>query len=105
MGELHLEVYVERMKREYGVACVTGKPQVAWRETITKRSDFAYIHRKQTGGAGQFAKVIGFVEPMERNEEGKDVEFVNEIMSGTIPDQYIPGCEKVRCVPFLAFAK
>lgn len=100
MGELHLEVYVERMKREYGVACITGKPQVAWRETVTQRAEFAYTHRKQTGGAGQYAKVIGFIEPMERREDGKEVEFVNNIMSGTIPDQYIPGCEKVRYRPF-----
>ena len=97
MGELHLEIYVERMKREYNVECTTGKPRVAFRETITQRADFFYTHKKQTGGAGQYARVIGFVEPMEMNEEtGKDTEFVNQVMGGNIPSNYIPACEKVR---------
>ena len=97
MGELHLEIYVERMKREYNVECTTGKPRVAFRETITQRADFFYTHKKQSGGAGQYARVIGFVEPMEMNEEtGKDVEFVNQVMGGNIPSNYIPACEKVR---------
>ncbi|KAI0660107.1 elongation factor G mitochondrial [Cubamyces menziesii] len=95
MGELHLEIYVERMKREYNVECTTGKPRVAFRETITQRADFFYTHKKQTGGAGQYARVIGFVEPMQMNEEtGKDVEFVNQVMGGNIPSSYIPACEK-----------
>ena len=97
MGELHLEIYVERMKREYNVECTTGKPRVTFRETITQRADFFYTHKKQSGGAGQYARVIGFVEPMEMNEEtGKDVEFVNQVMGGNIPSNYIPACEKVR---------
>ena len=97
MGELHLEIYVERMKREYNVECTTGKPRVAFRETITQRADFFYTHKKQSGGAGQYARVIGFVEPMEMNEEtGKDIEFVNQVMGGNIPSNYIPACEKVR---------
>ena len=101
MGELHLEIYVERMKREYNVECTTGKPRVAFRETITQRADFFYTHKKQSGGAGQYARVIGFVEPMEMNEEtGKDVEFVNQVMGGNIPSSYIPACEKV-CPPNL----
>jgi len=66
MGELHLEIYVERMRREYNVECVTGKPRVAFREAISKRSDFTYVHKKQTGGAGQYAKVAGYIEPMDR---------------------------------------
>ena len=104
MGELHLEIYVERMKREYNVECTTGKPRVAFRETITQRADFFYTHKKQSGGAGQYARVIGFVEPMEMNEEtGKDVEFVNQVMGGNIPSNYIPACEKVRCLSACVF--
>lgn len=96
MGELHLEIYVERMKREYNVECTTGKPRVAFRETITQRADFFYTHKKQSGGAGQYARVIGFVEPMAMDEEtGKDTEFVNQVMGGNIPSNYIPACEKV----------
>ncbi|KAK0201231.1 P-loop containing nucleoside triphosphate hydrolase protein [Desarmillaria ectypa] len=95
MGELHLEIYVERMRREYNVDCTTGKPQVAFRETITKRSYFNFTHKKQTGGSGQFARVIGFIEPMEPDPEtGVDVEFVNEVMGGNIPSNFIPGVER-----------
>ena len=100
MGELHLEIYVERMKREYNVECTTGKPRVAFRETITQRADFFYTHKKQSGGAGQYARVIGFVEPMEMDPDtGKDIEFVNQVMGGNIPSNYIPACEKVRAPP------
>ena len=96
MGELHLEIYVERMKREYGVECATGRPRVAFRETPTQRAEFSYTHKKQTGGAGQFARVIGYFEPMEYDEEkGTDIEFVNQVMGGNIPSNYIPACEKV----------
>ncbi|KIJ67347.1 hypothetical protein HYDPIDRAFT_173918 [Hydnomerulius pinastri MD-312] len=95
MGELHLEIYVERMRREYGVAVSTGKPRVAYRETLTQRADFHHTHKKQTGGAGQFARVIGYVEPMEFDpESGKDTEFENVVMGGTIPHNFIPACER-----------
>ncbi|OCH85869.1 elongation factor G mitochondrial [Obba rivulosa] len=95
MGELHLEIYVERMRREYNVQCSTGRPRVAFRETPTMRANFSYTHKKQSGGAGQFARVIGYIEPMEYDEEsGKDVEFVNHVMGGNIPSNYIPACEK-----------
>jgi len=95
MGELHLEIYVERMRREYNVACTTGKPRVAFRETITQRAEFNYTHKKQTGGAGQFARVIGYIEPMEYSEDlGRDVDFVNIVMGGNVPTNFIPAVEK-----------
>ncbi|PHZ07838.1 translation elongation factor G [Rhizopus microsporus ATCC 52813] len=95
MGELHLQIYVERMKREYGVECVTGKPRVAFRETITQPAKFNYTHKKQSGGAGQFGRVMGVIEPMARDEEtGKDIEFENRVVGGNIPTNYIPACEK-----------
>ncbi len=65
MGELHLEIYVERMRREYNVDCVTGNPSVAYKETITNKSTFDYLHKKQSGGSGQYAKVQGYIEPLE----------------------------------------
>lgn len=90
MGELHLDVYVERMKREYKAEVVVGQPQVAYREAITQRAEFNYTHKKQTGGSGQYGRVAGFVEPLE---EG-DYEFVNEVKGGAIPTEYIPACDK-----------
>lgn len=96
MGELHLEIYVERMRREYNVDCITGKPQVAFRETISAPAEFNYTHKKQTGGAGQYAKVSGHIEPMEMDSEtSKDVAFESVVMGGTIPTNYIPAVEKV----------
>jgi len=91
MGELHLEVYVERMRREYQVQVETGAPQVAYRETISQHADFDYTHKKQTGGAGQYARVSGYVEPLN---DGGDFEFVNEVRGGAIPTEYIPSVEK-----------
>jgi elongation factor G len=90
MGELHLEIYVERMKREFGVEADTGMPQVAYREAISQRAEFDYIHKKQTGGAGQYGRVAGFMEPSEE----KVYEFVNEIKGGAIPTEFIPAVDK-----------
>ncbi|MBD5411085.1 MAG: elongation factor G [Treponema sp.] len=90
MGELHLAVYVERMKREYNCEVTTGAPQVAYRESITTRGDFNYTHKKQTGGSGQYGRVAGFMEPTTE----KDYEFVDAIKGGAIPNEYIPSCDK-----------
>ncbi len=94
MGELHLEVYIERMKREYKAEVETGAPQVAYREAISRAADFNYTHKKQTGGSGQYGRVAGHMDPMEVTEDGKDYEFVNEIKGGAIPTEYIPSCDK-----------
>ena len=90
MGELHLAVYVERMKREYKCEVETGAPQVAYRESITQRAEFNYTHKKQTGGSGQYGRVAGFIEPIA----DKDYEFVDMIKGGAIPNEYIPSCDK-----------
>ena len=97
MGELHLDIYVERMKREYQVECVTGKPRVAFRETIQEAVPFSYTHKKQSGGAGQYGKVVGRIEPMEMDEQtGKDTAFESQVIGGNIPAAYIPAVQKVR---------
>lgn len=90
MGELHLEVYAERMRREYGAEVATGNPRVAYRETITRRAEFNYTHRKQTGGAGQYGRIAGYMEPAADT----DFIFENKITGGSIPTQFIPACEK-----------
>lgn len=89
MGELHLEVYIERIRREYGVEVDVGAPQVAYRESITQRADYNYTHRKQTGGSGQFARLAGYIEPCEENYE-----FINEIVGGVIPREFQPSCDR-----------
>ncbi len=90
MGELHLEIYVERMKREFGAAVSTGMPQVAYRETVSRRAEFNYTHKKQTGGAGQYGRVAGHLEP---SDEGT-YEFVNQVKGGAIPTEFIPAVDK-----------
>ncbi len=95
MGELHLDVYVERMKREYKVEVTTGNPQVAYRETITRPSNYDYTHKKQTGGSGQFAKLSGEMRPLAvEGDMEKVYNFVNSVVGGRIPKEYIPSCDK-----------
>jgi elongation factor G len=90
MGELHLDVYVERMRREYSAEVETGMPQVAYREAISQRADFNYTHKKQTGGSGQYGRVAGYVEPLENGE----FEFMNEVRGGAIPSEHMAAVEK-----------
>jgi len=107
MGELHLEVYIERMLREYNVEVVSGRPGVNYRETIESKCEFNWLHRKQTGGAGQFARVIGYVEPILNNAKtddlssntdsplkGKTNEFINLCVGTNIPPEYYSSCQK-----------
>ncbi|HET7545184.1 MAG TPA: elongation factor G, partial [Polyangiaceae bacterium] len=93
MGELHLDIYIERMKREYSCDVIAGKPQVAYRETISQRSELAYTHKKQTGGSGQYAKIGGYIEPLPADAV-ETYEFVDEIVGGVIPREFIPACDK-----------
>lgn len=91
MGELHLDVYVERMRREYRVDCVTGKPRVAYRETINQKVEFDHLFRKQTGGPGDFARVVGYIEPTGALAPNV---FEEQIVGGSISEKFIFACEK-----------
>ncbi|MCX7373414.1 MAG: elongation factor G [Alphaproteobacteria bacterium] len=91
MGELHLEIIVDRLRREYGVECSVGAPQVAYRETISKPHTEVYTHKKQSGGSGQYAEVKITFEPKERNA---GIEFVNAVVGGSVPREYIPAVDK-----------
>ncbi|KAL6771325.1 hypothetical protein ACKKBG_A25895 [Auxenochlorella protothecoides x Auxenochlorella symbiontica] len=93
MGELHLEIYIERMRREYRVDCEVGRPRVNYRETITRAATFDYLHKKQSGGQGQYARVAGRIEPLPPGHPTK-FEFENGIIGNVIPPAYLPACEK-----------
>jgi elongation factor G len=93
MGELHLEIYIERMKREYNCVVIPGRPQVKYRETIVQRGEYSYTHRKQTGGSGQYGKVAGYIEPLPMDHP-VGYEFLDEIKGGAIPREFISACDK-----------
>jgi elongation factor G len=93
MGELHLDVYIERMKREYKVETDVGEPQVAYRETISREVPYSYTHKKQTGGSGQYAKIAGTMRPLVDGAPGEHYRFVDKITGGTIPREYIPSVD------------
>ncbi|XP_029884700.1 elongation factor G, mitochondrial isoform X1 [Aquila chrysaetos chrysaetos] len=93
MGELHLEIYAQRMEREYGCPCTMGKPKVAFRENISAPVSFEYTHKKQTGGAGQYGKVIGVLEPLDPEDYTK-LEFEDRTIGTNIPKQFVPAVEK-----------
>lgn len=97
MGELHLEIYVERLKREFGANVTVGAPQVNYRETIRQEAKFDYTHKKQTGGSGQFGQVVGMLKPLTADRKDKEdqiFKFNNEIKGGSIPSEFIGACEK-----------
>ncbi|TNV85860.1 hypothetical protein FGO68_gene2702 [Halteria grandinella] len=96
MGELHLFIYCERMKREYDVDLIIGNPTVNYRETITHKATFNFLHKKQSGGAGQYAKVIGYIEPKDQSGEEADLscQFMDKTEGQNIPNEYIPSIEK-----------
>jgi elongation factor G len=91
MGELHLDVYIERMRREYNAEVISSPPRVAYRETITQRAEYLYVHKKQTGGSGQYGKVGGYIEPGDGKEQ---FEFVDDVTGGVVPREFIPSVEK-----------
>ena len=93
MGELHLDIYIERIKREYNTEVVVGRPKVAFREAISQKAEFNYTHKKQTGGSGQFGRVGGFIEPLPLDAV-ETYEFVDDIVGGVIPKEYIGPCNK-----------
>lgn len=93
LGELHLEIYAQRMEREYGCPVTLGKPKVAFRETLAAPCEFDYLHKKQSGGSGQYARVIGLMEPLPPTQNTL-LEFSDETMGTNVPKQFVPGVEK-----------
>ncbi|KAK4167256.1 mitochondrial elongation factor g 1-like protein [Cladorrhinum sp. PSN259] len=92
MGELHLDIYVERLRREYKVDCETGKPRVAYRETISRKAEFDFLLKRQSGGPGDYARVVGFIEPNEKDTEANH--FESRVVGGNIPEKYLSACGK-----------
>jgi elongation factor G len=93
MGELHLDIYMERMRREYNCDVIAGKPQVAYRESITRKAEINYTHKKQTGGSGQYAKIMGYIEPLPADAV-ESYEFFDDVTGGSIPREFISSCDK-----------
>lgn len=93
MGELHLDIYCQRLEREYNCEVVVGRPKVSYRETVTKRADFSYLHKKQSGGSGQYGRVEGYIEPLPEDST-ETYEFANEMIGNAIPPEFIPAIEK-----------
>jgi elongation factor G len=93
MGELHLDIYMERMRREYSCDVIAGKPQVAYRESITRKAEINYTHKKQTGGSGQYAKIMGYIEPLPADAV-ESYEFFDDVAGGSIPREFISSCDK-----------
>ena len=95
MGELHLQIYAERMRREFGLDVKLGAPSVNYREAISRKAYFDYLHKKQSGGAGQYARVIGYVEPIQiADDEEPRNEFINKVTGTSIPPEYIGAVQK-----------
>lgn len=95
MGELHLQIYLERIQREYGVECIVGRPRVNYKESITRRCDFDYLYKKQTGGAGQYARIMGYIEPMDNIPNPKrPYEFISKVTGNAIPGPYIKSVDQ-----------
>ena len=94
MGELHLDIYMERMRREYNCDVIAGKPQVAYRETITQRAEINYTHKKQTGGSGQYAQDRAATSSRCPPDAVETYEFVDDITGGSIPREFISSCDK-----------
>ncbi|KAL1875309.1 hypothetical protein VTK73DRAFT_10146 [Phialemonium thermophilum] len=92
MGELHLDIYVERLRREYKVDCETGQPRVAYRETITKRAEYDFLLKKQSGGPGDFARIMGWIEP--NTESPEQNRFESQVVGGTVPEKFLAACNK-----------
>ena len=94
MGELHLDIIIDRLKREFNVECNQGAPQVAYKEAITSNIDHREVYKKQSGGRGKFADIRFELSPVDSDFEGEGLQFINEIMGGNIPKEFIPSVEK-----------